>query len=326
MIKIGLIGFGKWVNSAYLPALRRDGRAVVTAVAASSENTRQKALQTLGDDICVFENYEELLLKADVDAVMLALPDRLHHTGLAAVLKSGIPVFYEPPVSNIRSQIPVMAESLLAAEQVTYANLELCSQAAIGKAAEMIKEGAIGALQNITLTLHAGWGWEQNSDICMLDRLSCWYVDVLNRIAGTMPSRVMSLDGHGVPGRMQPVSMGIYDYHGVWGIFRVDVTRSSRVSITIEAAGSDGDIFVDYFSGELRVQAKKASAPEISICCAATPYASYPGVHETVSAFLDAVSSGDRKMGNAGKVAQLCRIGLAVEESKDTGDWVRIKK
>ncbi|MFR9232779.1 MAG: hypothetical protein ACLVLH_07075 [Eisenbergiella massiliensis] len=37
-IKIGLIGFGSWVRRAHLPALEYDGRAIITAAAAATEN------------------------------------------------------------------------------------------------------------------------------------------------------------------------------------------------------------------------------------------------------------------------------------------------
>ena len=34
MIRVGLIGYGSWTRAAYLPALRRDGRATVVSAAA----------------------------------------------------------------------------------------------------------------------------------------------------------------------------------------------------------------------------------------------------------------------------------------------------
>lgn len=51
----------------------------------------------------------------------------------------------------------------------------------------MIRDGEIGNLQKITITLHAGWGSAVNS-VSAVDRMSCWYVDVLNRIIGAYPS------------------------------------------------------------------------------------------------------------------------------------------
>lgn len=326
MLKIGLIGFGAWVRSAHLPALQRDGRGRVVAVAAASEKTREYARSVLGEEIAVFESWDELLCKAQVDAVMVAVPDELHQAALTAALEAGVPVFYEPPVSHRREQIPVVLQKLLTAKQVTFAHIELCYHPIIARAAELIRGGEIGLLQSAVITLNANWGCTKESDICLLDRMSCWNVDVLNHIAGGLPERVMVLDGHGGSGRMQSASIGVYDYGGVWGIIKADLHRPDGVSIQIEITGSEGNIQLDYFTGVLRRQSLKHPEPVHETVLPLQPFADYPAVRETVTAFLDAVESGNREKGNARAVAALNLIGLAVEESKDTGNWAEVRK
>lgn len=61
-------------------------------------------------------------------------------------------------------------------------------------------------------------------------------------------------------------------------------------------------------------------------CIPLYPYADYPAVRETVTAFLDAVIAQDVKLGNALDVAQLSAIGMAIDESKDTGTWVEVNQ
>lgn len=324
-LRIGLIGFGSWVRSAYLPALQYDGRAVITAVTAATESTRRKACEILGENAAVFDSYESLLSQAKVDAVMIAVPDSVHQTVLSAAIESGVAVFYEPPISHLRDQIPIMTDRLLAAPKVTFAHLELGYHPAVSRAAQLIKQNVIGSLHNVNITLHADWGVTENSDLCLMDRMTCWYVDVLNSIAGSVPKRVLTLDGHGSGGRMQSISAAIYDYDGVWGMFKANVSSPTGVSITIKINGSNGDIVIDYFTGELRY--RSIDRPEWSVedCRPQKPYADWPGVRETVSAFLDAVLSKDPGQGNAKTVAQLNMIGLAAEESKDTGNWAQTR-
>lgn len=323
-MRIGLIGFGAWVQSAYLPALQYDGRAEVAAVAAPSERTRQRARETLGGQVALYSGYQELLQQAQVDAVMVAVPDFTHQEVLSAVLDTGLPVFYEPPVSHLRAQIPVMLRRLLAAPQPTFAHLELGFHPAVHRAAELVRSHAIGPLQSVSITLHAGWGCTENSDLCLIDRMSAWYVDVLNRITDSVPDRVLLLDGRGGTERMQSVSTGIYDYQGVWGVFRADVGRPGELAIVIEATGKTGSIEIDYFTGELTCRTAGSSKLVREDCPPARPYADYPAVRETVSAFLDAASGNGE--GNARSVAQLNEIGLAAERSKDTGTWADVKK
>lgn len=323
-IKIGLIGFGSWVRRAHLPALEYDGRAIITAAAAATEKTRQEIRRTLGEEVRLFGSYGELLEKSDADAVMIAVPDEVHEEALSAAIASGKAVFYEPPVSIRRSRIPIIVHSLLAAPQVTCANLELGFHPGFARAADMIRDGEIGSLQKVTITLHAGWGSAAGSDVCLINRMSCWYVDVLNRIIGAYPSRVLLLDGNGNPGRMQPVSTAIYDYNGVWGIFQAEVNRKDETSIVVDVTGDEGNICINYFTGAFGFQSVRHPGLRFSYDCPQEPYADYPGVRESVSAFLDAVESGDASQGNAATVARLNSIGLAAEESKDTGGWAGV--
>ncbi len=96
LIRIGLIGYGKWTRNAYLPALKRDGRAVVTSAAARSESTCRMIENDLGPDVSVFEGFEGLLEGPELDAVFIGVPDFLHESALTAVLDSGLPALYEP--------------------------------------------------------------------------------------------------------------------------------------------------------------------------------------------------------------------------------------
>lgn len=326
MIKVALIGFGTWTRNAYLPALKYDGRAIITAVTASSEKSRQCAREILGNDVAVFENYEELLSQSKVDAVMIAVPDSIHQAALTAALDSGIAVFYEPPVSDTRDQIPSMINRLLTAPQVTYAHLELCFHPGIAYAVNLIKNNTIGSLYNVTISLNADWGCSENYDLCMMNRMACWYVEILNRIIGSVPNRVLLLDGSGVSGRMQALSTGIYDYNGIWGMIKANVLSPEELSMRIEISGDNGDIYVNYFTGELGYRSRQKPEWTVEHIYPLKPYANWPGVREAVSAFLDCAISKDPDQGNAKAVAQLNWIGLAADESKDTGTWAEIKK
>jgi predicted dehydrogenase len=125
---------------------------------------------------------------------------------------------------------------------------------------------------------------------------------------------------------MQNQSTGIYDYHGIWGIFRANVSSPEGVSILIEISGDKGDINFNYFTGELRY--RTLEHPQWTVECVSplAPCADWPGVREVISSFLDSVISGDPSQGNAKAVAQLNRIGLAADQSIDTKGWVEIEK
>ena len=58
--RVGLIGYGGWTRMAYVPALRRDGRARIISAAAPSEATQQRIRAELGDEVAVFASAADL--------------------------------------------------------------------------------------------------------------------------------------------------------------------------------------------------------------------------------------------------------------------------
>jgi predicted dehydrogenase len=217
-------------------------------------------------------------------------------------------------------------KKLLAAGQITHADLELAPVPAITKASQLIKEKLIGNIQSASIRLHSNWGADPDQDINNIHRLSVWYIHVLNVLLNATPNRVLIMDGYGTPGRRQSQSAGFYDYDGVWGEFKVNIDSAEALAIQIELVGSEGEILINLLTGELKLRTKTHREWSIQNCPAIQPYADWPGMHESVKAFLDAVETGIPSYANAGVVANLHLIGMAAEESKDTGGWAKVKE
>jgi predicted dehydrogenase len=324
-LRVGLIGYGAWTRGAYLPALRRDGRATVVSAAAASDSTRRRITTELGDGVSVFADFEKLLAGPELDGVLIAVPDSLHEETLGAVLDSGLPVLYEPPVSDRRANIQPMLRRLLEAPQVTHADLELCYIPAVGRAAELVRRDALGTLQTASIRLQSSWGPQPGFEISNINHMSTWYVDVFNEILGTSPSRVMMFDGHGVSGRRQNHSAAYYDYDGVWGHIKANIASLDQLEMRVELNGDDGDVLLDLVSGELRMRTRSSAEWVVESWPAIRPYADFPGMHESVSAFLDAVESGEPSRAAAPPVARLHMVGLAADESRDSGTWADVE-
>ncbi len=324
-IRIGIIGYGSWTRNAYIPALNRDGRADIISVAAPSHDTRQVISNELGANINVYGGIESMLKGPEIDALMIAVPDSMHEHTLSAALESGTAVFYEPPISDSLKRIIPMLGSLLNTDQVTFADLELGLIPAVSRASELIRANAIGEIQTAKIRLQSGWGPVPNYDLCNFNHLCTWYVDVLNRIIDAEPKRVLLLDGSGTPGRRQNHSIGHIDYGNVEGTLQSNITSVGELEITVEVNGSTGDMIIDILSGEIRYRSDMNSSWTIEQQPAITPHADWPGMHESVTAFLDAVEKGQSTVNDAKTVAKLQLVGLAAEESKDSGTWADVK-
>ena len=256
-IKIGIIGYGSWVKDAYIPSLKKDERAEIIGISARSENTIKLIKKDFGNSIDVYKGYEDLLASTKIDAVMIAVPDSVHAEALTAALNSGKAVFYEPPIAHTRELIPVLIKRLLAAQQITHADLELALVPAVIKASELIKSQIIGNVQTVSIRLQSNWGADPNQDINNIGRLSVWYTHVLNVLLDSSPKRVLIMDGYGTKGRRQSQSAGFFDYSGIWGELKVNIDSAEELSICIEVVGDNGDIQIDILTGKLKVRTKK---------------------------------------------------------------------
>ncbi|MEW7280295.1 Gfo/Idh/MocA family oxidoreductase [Aquimarina sp. 2201CG1-2-11] len=321
-IKIGIIGFGNWVKDSYLPALEYDGRAQVVAISAKSDKTIKCIESKYGDTIDVYNNYEDLLNSTLVDAVMIAVPDHLHGTVILKAIASGKPFFYEPPIGHTRELIAKVLQGLKDATQITHADLELALIPVIPKVSSILKTGVLGEVQSVAISLKSNWGAEPNEDTNVINRLTLWYVHVLNTILDATPKRVLILDGKGVAGRRQSQSTGIFDYNGIWGELKVNIDSMDELIITIDIVGSKGDIFIDILTGELKLRTKEKT--ETNFYPAKQPYADWPGMRECISSFLDAIETNTPSFANIKLIEELQAIGMATEVSKDTVGWAKI--
>lgn len=119
--------------------------------------------------------------------------------------------------------------------------------------------------------------------------------------------------------------MGHFDYEGVWGTFQANTAALGELETHIEVNGDDGDLIADVFNSEIRLRSRRNPDWFIEQAPALEPRAGWPGVHECISAFLDAVKSGQPSSTNARAVARLHLVGLAAEASKDSGTWAEVE-
>ncbi len=333
-LRIGLAGYGNWAREAYVPALRADGRGTVVAASAPSRATRERIREELGEEVRIFPDFEAMLgaggldgvLMALPEAVLMALPEAVHEPALLAAVASGIPFFYEPPVSHRRDRIAPVLEALLEAAQIQQADLELRFLPVVGAAALRLAEGAIGEPQTARIRMNGNWNARPGAGLSLPLVLAPWYVDVLDAMLDSHPQRVLVQDGRGTEGRMQAYALTQLDYGGVWGSFQANISSVQGPETWVEVQGRDGDLFADLFTGELRLRSR--SDPEWRVdrvVSALRPFAGWPGLRECLSEFLDQLEGKPVSGVPAEDMARLHCLGLAAEESIDTLAWARVR-
>ena len=320
-IRVGLIGFGDWTRSAYVPALRLDGRAKVAAVAAPSAATRDRALAELGPEIAVFPSAADLLAAADLDAVTVAVPDLAHEVVLAETLASGLPLLFEPPVASDRPGVERMLDALRAAPQLVHPDLELSYLPVVERLREALEAGAIGQPRTAMVRLQAGWGHPPRHDLSVVHMLAGWYLDMLDRAIGRTARQVLVLNGQDEPGLMQTRAMAHLDYGDVTGTFQVNIGAVGPLRIDLEINGTEGDIVCDPLAGAWRLRTRQYPHWRLARQPALEPPAGWPGVHECLCAFLDAVEQGATNTGMRDAIIRQHQVGLAADRSCESGAW-----
>lgn len=98
-VKIGVIGLGGVAQLVHLPNLSKIQNAELTAVAEINKNR----LQTIGDKFNVkqrFNNYQDMLDKSDIEAVIVATPTSTHKEIAIDCLNAGKDVLVEKPLAR----------------------------------------------------------------------------------------------------------------------------------------------------------------------------------------------------------------------------------
>ena len=112
ILRFGVIGIG-YGQAVLVPAIRRDPRASVVALASNTLSKAQKVATELHVSHA-YGNWHDLLKAGGLDAVAVAVPPHLQAEILIAALEMGLAVFAEKPLAmNL-----VDADRILTAQKI----------------------------------------------------------------------------------------------------------------------------------------------------------------------------------------------------------------
>lgn len=150
-VRVGIIGTGFGQN-VHLPAFRTHPECEVVALCGSRmEHVRDIAARhgVAG----VFDNWRELL-RADVDAVSLAVPPALQFEIALQAVAAGKAIFCEKPLAATLAQAEELTMAAQRAGVAGVVDFEFLETAPWREAARMIAEGRIGKLRQISIGWH----------------------------------------------------------------------------------------------------------------------------------------------------------------------------
>ncbi|MBC7812958.1 MAG: Gfo/Idh/MocA family oxidoreductase, partial [Burkholderiales bacterium] len=193
-LRIGVIGAGRWSNSAHLPGFDRSPLSEIVAICDMNRDLAQQR----ADDFNiphVYTDYQEMLMREDLDVIDVVtrggLGDRDNHEAIAmAVIVSGRHCLCEKPVAHDYKNTWKMHEIAKSKGLKTKVGLTFRYAPAMQYMKELIDEGFIG-------TPFIFNGFEQNSQFISPD-IPVTKQDLIPATASDV-MRVSSLEGYGAP-------------------------------------------------------------------------------------------------------------------------------
>lgn len=145
MVRFGLIGAG-WQGQGDLAVALQHKATAVTAVCDLYDSRLNRCKETWGQDLFVTRNYEEILERDDVDAVIIATSDHWHERIAVAALEAGKAVYLEKPMVKHVNE----GANILNAADKSGVPFQVGSQRTSSilfeKVRDLVQEGAIGTL------------------------------------------------------------------------------------------------------------------------------------------------------------------------------------
>jgi predicted dehydrogenase len=146
-IRIGGIGVG----DRGLDRLRVAQRlgAQVVALCDVNQLVLERARNLLDENAATFRYHEELLEKADPDAVVIATPDHWHHDIFIDAINAGRDIYQEKPLSHTIDEGRRMVDAAKASDRVVQIGNHRRSGSHWHQAFQAIREGLIGEIISI---------------------------------------------------------------------------------------------------------------------------------------------------------------------------------
>ncbi len=148
IIGIGMQGSGLLPNAISLPGVE----CVAAADLYDGRHTLAKQI-TGNPNLPTTRNYQELLDRKDIDCLIAAVPDFWHMRVVVDACNAGKDIYCEKPMSHSAEQGFKMVEAAHRNNRIVQIGSQRVSSALCAKARDLYKQGAIGNIEMVELTL-----------------------------------------------------------------------------------------------------------------------------------------------------------------------------
>lgn len=203
MIRIGLLGAGWFGREAHLRNLLRIEEVEIAAASSRSPESREAAVELVGDQMKVFEDWRDVVSLGDIDAVIVALTNDQHFEATEACLSAGKHVLCEKPLGLSVDECVRLTDQAESAGLVLQIGHEMRYQRLYQEMKQRIDRGDLGALQLLWCRefrgpMRPGWrSSEARTGGTILEK-NVHHIDLFNWMMDAAPLRVSAHGGTNV--------------------------------------------------------------------------------------------------------------------------------
>jgi len=331
-IRIGIVGCGKISEADHIPGYLGAKGFKITALCDTNKKriaAVQEKFPALKDATC-FEKDADLFASGLVDAVSICTPNDCHYPQTVAACKAKLNVLCEKPMAGTLEQATEMIKAAKKARVVLQINQTLRYWADYQTLVSLVKKGAIGtpihircirgsaATPNLSWSPGADWFVQKKHEGGLLVDIGIHMADLMrmtmgeaDKVAGLVDTRLPDID-------VADNVNALFRYkNGGTGVLELSWTMPGGAGY-LEIYGTKGRIRMGFSDKgtELWKDGKKKDA---------TTYPKSTPHDNSQSVFRDAIL-GKRPTLTPGEYGRRAlALCLAVQESSDTGAFVKIK-
>ncbi|MBP3964131.1 Gfo/Idh/MocA family protein [Paenibacillus lignilyticus] len=271
LIRVGMIGTGG-IAGWHARQLSELPEVRIAALADPNAAGRaQFAAQNKLGDIPAFADYSEMLNEVELDAVVICSPHTLHFEQASAVLRKGLHVLIEKPMTCSSEEAKNLIGLAQEAGKIIQVSYQRHFQPEFLYIRDAIARGEIGKLTSITASLYQEWrqgtpgSWRQDPALSgggfLMDSGS-HIIDVLLWTTGLTPIEVKpQLHMHGTPVEIDTFTSIRFAEGAVAGLNLVGFAPCWHETFVF--CGEEGGVFYDNGRITLRRSRQEPIVPEL---------------------------------------------------------------
>ncbi len=149
-IRLGVIGPGQRGTNRMQTAKMQG--ADIVALADANKGLMELAKNAIkGSEVVTYGDYQELLAREDIDGVINATPDHLHHDVILDTIAAGKDLYTEKPLARTIDEGTDIVAKVGASDRIVQVGNQRRSGEHFRKAREVIESGAIGTIRFVRI-------------------------------------------------------------------------------------------------------------------------------------------------------------------------------